>query len=149
MGCLWEADCDGRARPDSTEICHDTAECSWILGVSVAHLSCTSYNQNFLPIAPRMLDFRWVLKFTIHSECQSRKSFWHVECYAMHFPHLRWGSCSATCGNGFRTREISCSSGMWERRCRVWKLEDCSFQNRKGTTQDFGNFGKEVGNVWT
>lgn len=23
-----------------------------------------------------------------------------------------WGSCSATCGNGFRTREISCSSGV-------------------------------------
>lgn len=40
-------------------------------------------------------------------------SFCHLlwlDCHLIHLI-LRWGSCSASCGNGSRTREISCSSG--------------------------------------
>ena len=137
MSCLWKADCDGRARPDSTEICHDTAECSWILGVSVPHFSCTSCDQNFRPIAPYILDFVescWNSQ-SIQREWNKNRSD-IVECHAMHFPRLHKVGIMQRNMWKWLPDKGDLMLLRWERRCRVWQLGEfylISSQNRKGT----------------
>eukprot|EP00434_Breviolum_minutum_P006979 symbB.v1.2.006157.t1/scaffold360.1/size220131/11 len=119
------ADCGSEPAPAEVS-CYATSGCVWLTldwGLCSNQCGYGTRERNVTCSGPSQAADSTLQSFNRESSMQLQKP-----CKLGVIGRLRWGSCSASCGNGSRTREISCSSGM-ESDCdssyKPAAIEDC------------------------